>query len=385
MNHEMIRALCPAGAGADYDWAACCEAFPRLRALETTPQSPRYHAEGNVGIHTRMVLDALLASEHFRQATGQRRETLFLAALLHDLCKPETTVVDPVTGDIGQPGHSRRGAVDVRVLLWRAGVPFEQREAVCRIVAAHQVPFFAFDSRRGESPEFIARRLSWGLDLRDLVCVAGADMRGRVCEDQQARLDDIALFEQLAREDGCWDGPRAAASAHTRLMYARGAPLHLDTPLFQPPGSQVTVLSGLPASGKDTWVARHAAGREVVSFDDAKAELGLKHGDNDGLAAHRAVDKAKALLRRHEPFVWNATHLSDQMRGKTLDLLLAYDAQVRLVYLEVPCDTLLRRNAARDTTLRQKDLERMLHRWEVPQPWEAHDVRYETGLPTAKR
>jgi predicted kinase len=168
-------------------------------------------------------------------------------------------------------------------------------------------------------------------------------------------------------------------------MYARGAPLHLDTPLFQPPGSQVTVLSGLPASGKDTWVARHAAGREVVSFDDAKAELGLKHGDNDGLAAHRAVDKAKALLRRHEPFVWNATHLSDQMRGKTLDLLLAYDAQVRLVYLEVPCDTLFRRNAARDTTLRQKDLERMLHRWEVPQPWEAHDVRYETGLPTAKR
>jgi len=384
MNHDIIRALCPVDAGDGYDWAACCEVFPRLRALETTPQSPRYHAEGNVGIHTRLVLDALLASDHFRQSTGERRETLFLAALLHDLCKPETTVVDPLTGDIGQPGHSRRGAVDVRALLWRAGVPFALREAVCRIVAAHQVPFFAFDSHRGESPEFIARRLSWSLDLRDLVCVATADMRGRVCEDQQARLDDIALFEQLAREDGCWDGPRAAASAHTRLMYARGAALHLDTPLFQPPGSQVIVLSGLPASGKDTWVARHARDLEVVSFDDAKAELGLKHGQNDGLAAHRAVDKAKALLRRHEPFVWNATHLSDQMRAKTLDLLLAYDAQVRLVYLEVPCETLFRRNAARDTTLRQKDLERMLHRWEVPLPWEAHEVLYETA-PTANR
>jgi predicted kinase len=385
MNHETIRALCPKDAGAGYDWADCCEVFPRLRALEATPQSPRFHAEGNVGIHTRMVLDALLESDHFRQATGDRRQTLFLAALLHDLCKPETTVVDPATGDIGQPGHSRRGAVDVRALLWRAGVPFALREAVCRIVATHQVPFFAFDSHRGESPEFIGRRLSWSLALPDLVCVASADMQGRVCEDQQARLDDIALFEQLAREDGCWDGPRAAASAHTRLAYARGAPLHLDTPLFRPPGSRVTMLSGLPASGKDTWVARHAGDLEVVSFDDAKAELGLKHGENDGLAAHRAVDKAKALLRRHEPFVWNATHLSEQMRGKTLDLLLAYDAQVRLVYLEVPCDTLFRRNAARDTTLRQKDLERMLHRWEVPLPWEAHEVLYETGAPTAKR
>lgn len=376
MNYELIRALCPVKAGAGYDWTACCEVFPRLHALETTPQSPRYHAEGNVGIHTRMVLDALLECDHFRATSGARRETLFIAALLHDLCKPETTTVDPVTGEIGQPGHSRRGAVDVRALLWRAGVPFELREAVCRIIAVHQVPFFAFDSRRGESPEFIARRLSWSLDLPDLICVARADMRGRICADQQARLDDIALFEQLAREDGCWGIPRAAASAHTRLTYARGSAVHLDTPLFQVPGSQVTVLCGLPASGKDSWVARHARGIEVVSFDDAKAELGLKHGENDGLAAHRAVDKAKALLRRREPFVWNATHLSEQMRNKTLDLLYAYDAHVSLVYLEVPADTLFRRNARRDTTLKQRDLERMLHRWEVPLPWEAHEVRY---------
>jgi len=376
MNYELIRALCPVEAGAGYDWTACCEVFPRLHALEATPQSPRYHAEGNVGIHTRMVLDALLECDHFRAASGARRETLFLGALLHDLCKPETTTIDPVTGEIGQPGHSRRGAVDVRALFWRAGVPFELREAVCRIIAVHQVPFFAFDSRRGESPEFIARRLSWSLDLPDLICVARADMRGRICADQQARLDDIALFEQLAREDGCWGTPRAAASAHTRLTYARGSAVHLDTPLFQVPGSQVTVLCGLPASGKDSWVARHARGIEVVSFDDAKAELGLKHGENDGLAAHRAVDKAKALLRLREPFVWNATHLSEQMRNKTLDLLYAYDAHVSLVYLEVPADTLFRRNARRDTTLKQRDLERMLHRWEVPLPWEAHEVRY---------
>jgi len=384
MNHDDIRALCPPRTGAGYDWADCCEVFPRLRTLETTPQSPRYHAEGDVGIHTRMVLDALLDSPEFQAAQGSRREVLFLAALLHDLCKPETTVVDPVTGEVGQPGHSRRGAVDVRALLWRAGTPFDDREAICRIIAAHQVPFFAFDSRRGESPEFIARRLSWGVDLRDLVCVARADMQGRICVDQQARLDDITLFEQLAREDGCWAEPRAAATAHTRLMYARGAPLHIDTPLFQPPGSQVTVLSGLPASGKDSWIARHAKDLEVVSFDDAKAELGLRHGENDGMAAHHAVDKAKALLRRREPFVWNATHLSEQMRTKTLDLLYAYDANVTLVYLEVPSAVLFQRNGKRDTTLTQKDLERMLHRWELPLPWEAHAVRYDVTVGTAR-
>lgn len=376
MNYEQIKALCPTGTAGGYDWADCCEVFPRLARLETTPQSTRYHAEGNVGIHTRMVLDELLSLQYFQESTGARREVLFLAALLHDLCKPETTVVDPLTGDIGQPGHSRRGAVDVRALLWEAGAPFETREGICRIIAAHQVPFYAFDSRRGESPEFIARKLSWGVSLADLICMARSDMLGRICIDQQARLDDIDLFEELAREDACLVAPRQAASDHTRLMYARGAKLHLDSALFQAPGSKVIVLSGLPASGKDTWVSAHAPGLEVVSFDDAKAELGLRHGENDGMAAHHAVDKAKALLRKQAPFVWNATHLSEQMRTKTLDLLYAYDAEVRLVYLEAPRQVVFSRNQRRDSTLSNKDLARMLHRWEVPLPWEAHAVDY---------
>ena len=135
MNHEQILRLCPRSPGQGYDWADCCEVFPRLLALEHTPQNPRYHAEGNVGIHTRMVLDALLASAYFQAAGAERREVLFLAALLHDLCKPETTVIDPVTGEIGQPGHSRRGAVDVRVLLWRAALAAERAQDPQRALA----------------------------------------------------------------------------------------------------------------------------------------------------------------------------------------------------------------------------------------------------------
>lgn len=88
------------------------------------------------------------------------------------------------------------------------------------------------------------------------------------------------------------------------------------------------------------------------------------------------IDKAKTLLRKHAPFVWNATHLSEQMRSKTLDLLYAYNAQVRLVYLEAAHEVVFARNHKRDTTLSNKELARMLHRWEVPLPWEAHSVHY---------
>ncbi|MFV0673207.1 AAA family ATPase [Variovorax sp. tm] len=376
MNFDDLRALVPE-PGKGVDWTQCCELLPALLRLEETPQDPYYHAEGNVGIHTRMVLDALMQDEHYRRADADRRFVLFMACLLHDIAKPDTTVIDEASGRVGQPGHSRRGAVDVRVLMWKARVPFALREAVCRIIAVHQVPFHAFASRKGVRPEWLAHRLSWELSLPDLCCVARCDMLGRHYEKRADSMADIALFEQLAQEEGCWEGPRKMADAHTRLAYFRGADTSPDYPLFQNAGSQVTVMCGLPASGKNHWVAQHRKGWPVVSFDDARAELGLKHGENDGLAAHHAVDQAKALLRRQERFVWNATHLSQQMRTKTLDLLWAYHAHIELVYLEVPHPELMRRNRERDTTLSNAGIERMLHRWELPTPVEAHETVYE--------
>ncbi len=114
----------------------------------------------------------------------------------------------------------------------------------------------------------------------------------------------------------------------------------------------------------------------MVSFDDARDALGLRHGKNEGMVAHLAVDRAKALLRAQQPFIWNATHLSERMRQKTLDLLFAYHAEVEIVYLEQPRAELLRRNTKRDTSLTNRVLESMLHRWTLPLPTEAHHVRY---------
>lgn len=376
MTWKDVRALVPA-LGQSPDYAACLEAFPVLALAKATPQDPRHHAEGDVWTHTCMVVDALLALPQWRAASREDQETLFFAALLHDVSKHATTVVDPVTGAIGQPGHSRMGAIDARVLLWDAGMPFDQREAVCRLIAVHQWPFYVMaDLRSPRPPEFIVRQLSCRVSLPLLATLAEADMRGRICQDQARILDHIELFRELAREEGCYGQPRAFADAHTRVSYFRGADLHPDYPLFQEPGSKVTVMCGLPASGKDSWVATHRAGLPVVSFDDARAELGLAHGKNEGLVAHAATDKAKALLRSRSAFVWNATHLSQSMRDKTLDLLYAYGAEVEIVYLEQSRGELLRRNHRRDTSLSNKALLGMLRKWEVPVPTEAHRVSY---------
>jgi predicted kinase len=376
MQFDTLRALAPA-PGQSPDYAACLAAFPALELAKTTPQDPRYHGEGDVWTHTMMVVDALLALPQYQTASRADQEVVFLAALLHDVAKHSTTVIDPVTGAIGQPGHSRKGAIDARIALWDAGAPFAVREAVCRLISVHQVPFFALEgSRRGKPPEFIARELSWHVSLPMLAMLAEADMRGRICADAQRVLDNIALFCELARDDGCFEQPRAFADAHTAVSYFRGADVHPDYPLFQEPGSRVIVMSGLPASGKNTWVNAHYPDLPVISFDDAREELGLRHGKNEGKVAHLAIERARELLRRKTPFVWNATNLSELMRKKTLDLLYAYHAEVELVYLEKPRAELLRRNSRRDTSLSNKTLTGMLHRWDLPLPTEAHRVVY---------
>jgi predicted kinase len=373
-----LQALVPV-AGQAPDFQACLDAFPALEFAKKTSQSAVYHQEGDVWTHTKMVVECLLAMSEYQAAPRKEQEIVFLAALLHDVAKYSTTVIDPETGSIGQPGHSRRGAIDARIMLWDAGTPFDVREAVCRLINLHQVPFFALEkSRRHKTPEFIVRELSWQMSIPLLATLAEADMRGRICDDKQKVLDNIELFREMAREEGCYGQPRSFADEHTRVSYFRGADVHPDYPLFQEQGSRVTVMSGLPASGKNTWVATHHPDLPVISFDDTREQLGLRHGKNEGLVAHAAIDRAKELLRSKQTFVWNATNLSELMRKKCLDLLFSYNAEVRLVYLEKPRGELLRRNSKRDTTLSNKTLEGMLHRWDIPLPTEAHEIHYQT-------
>jgi predicted kinase len=362
------------------DWKLCLDAIPDLEKLARTPQDPFYHAEGDVWTHTQMVVRAMLESNTWQSANASDRRVLFFACLLHDIAKPATTVVetDGARLKIGQPGHSARGAIDARILLWRAGLAFAEREAVCRLISVHQLPFFALKSNRaGHTPEFLVRKLSNELSISHLAALAEADMRGRHYIDQASVLDDIELFRELARGENCFDQAYAFADPFTRQRYCAGEAIDPQSSYFREPGSEVIVLSGLPASGKDRWVQDNAKNLPIISFDDARAELGLKHGDNDGLAAHHAKDKAKALLRESAPFVWNATHLSRSMRSKTLDLLHAYHARTTVVYLEQSETTLLSRNHKRDSTLSNSALTQLLYRWDVVLPTEAHEVRYE--------
>ena len=370
-------------SGSVSEFEQFIELFPLLKELATTPQDKYYHGEGDVWTHTKMVCEALFTLPEYQSANYRDKFVMFYSALLHDISKPACTKFED-NGKISSAGHSKRGAIDSRIMLWKAGVPFDIREDIVNIIATHQVPFFAFADKAKpgvdkpiRTPEYIAHQLSWQLPLNLLINVATADMIGRYFPEKQNSLDDIELFKVVAQEQNCYTQPKQFPDEFTKLEYFRttGA-ISPDYPFFKEKGSEVIVLSGLPAVGKNTWVEKNAKGLEVLSFDDAKEALGLVQGDNVGKAVHMVTDRAKELLRKKEPFVWNATHLSSQMRNKTLDLLFRYDAVVNLVYLEAPEEEIKHRNSQRDTTLPNSKIDEMLFKWEVPTKLEAHSVTF---------
>ncbi|MFH1918384.1 MAG: AAA family ATPase [Planctomycetota bacterium] len=101
-------------------------------------------------------------------------------------------------------------------------------------------------------------------------------------------------------------------------------------------------MSGLPATGKDHWIAEHAADWPVVSLDTIRNDLGISPGDNQGAVVATAKEKARGHLRRSEPFVWNATNTTRPMRAQLVSLFHQYRARIRIVYAETCWEELLR-------------------------------------------
>ncbi len=352
------------------DWSFSPDALaalPFAAALAQTPQSPKWHAEGDVLIHTGMVLTELADMPAWRALMPRVREELWLACLLHDIGKPACTRT--VDGRITSRGHSRKGAVLARGLLWRAGLPVERRERICGLIAQHQLPFFCIDQDDAER-RVIAT--SWTLRCDHLALIAEADIRGRIGPDLGSVLDQIALFSALAEELGCLDRPFPFDSDHARVLFAADPRRHYLAPAHFAPTCTVTVMHGLPGAGKDTWLARHAPALPMVSLDGLRDELGVGPADDQGRVRQLARERVRVHLRAGTDFAFNATNLSAERRRPWLELMRAYGAAIRLVCCEAPPEILRRQNRDRADFVPERVIRRMIARWETPTLLEGH-------------
>ncbi len=134
---------------------AIAASFPELEALAATEQDPEWHPEGNVWVHTLMVVDA--AASVIGRGTwkliGAEPLHVMLGALVHDLGKPATTeraLKDGILRTVS-PRHEAEGETPARALLSRLTFGEDAERAALAIVRWHLSPgslYYALE--RGE-------------------------------------------------------------------------------------------------------------------------------------------------------------------------------------------------------------------------------------------
>lgn len=345
--------------------------FPELEILKCVPQNPRYHGEGDVYRHTELVCRELVKPEPWAALTEKEQELLFLAGAFHDIGKASCTRM--VDGNWTSPRHTMVGEQVFRAMAYRQqerfGLTWKERETVARLIRSHGLPVWFW---KRQHPEKDILKAAQHVPMELLSLLAQADSRGRQCEDPGALQEYVELFDEYIRELGVSRTAYPFANAWTRYQYFHKDSLGPGSQLYDDTEFDVWMMCGLPLSGKDTWIAGHGEGRPVISLDDIRQEYGISPRKSSSKAAHIAIERAKQLLRRKEPFIWSATNLMQETRQRLCGLFSGYGARVRLVYLEVPYRELLRRNEKRERYVPVKVLEQMIDRLEMPASWEGY-------------
>ena len=160
--------------------------FPELQALRGVGQSPDWHPEGDVWVHSLLAVDA--AAELRDSLPEEDREVILFSALLHDVGKPETTITPGMVAADEAPaemlwtahGHDRKGMAPADEFMQRltgAEGGKKLRRKVTRLVGEHMQPWglTSGEAKQGAWSRLHRRLGADGVTLRHLASVCQCD------------------------------------------------------------------------------------------------------------------------------------------------------------------------------------------------------------------
>ena len=179
--------------------------WPEMHALIDCPQEPEWHPEGDVWIHSGLVIDE--ARKLIDDLPHAKKLAVMLGALCHDFGKPATTRIEG--GRIRSLGHEEAGIKPTEDFLTRLNLctidGYDVRKQVIALVADHLAPAHFYKSHeKGEQVSDGAfRRLAQRVEPDLLYRVARADCLGRTgnfapdaMEWFITKVNDLAIAEK---------------------------------------------------------------------------------------------------------------------------------------------------------------------------------------------
>jgi tRNA nucleotidyltransferase (CCA-adding enzyme) len=188
---------------ADTGWL---KHFPEIEKMRGVPQDPEWHPEGDVAIHTMLVLNEAARIAERDGLAGDDRAVLMFAALAHDFAKADTTALRDRDGQMRWTswGHEPAGGPRAREFLTRIGIKNSIVEQVVKLVENH----LAHSSIGLDVTPRAVRRLAVRLapaSIAQLVRLIEADASGRPprprgLPESAARIRDMAASQSVGEK-----------------------------------------------------------------------------------------------------------------------------------------------------------------------------------------
>lgn len=373
--------------------------FPLLSEYKNTEQDKLWHSEGDVEIHTNMVIDEAYSLIQSENIGNDKAKILVLAALFHDYGKPLCT--KPVLIDnkerIGAQNHEEFGAS--RLLF--IDPPFDLSQAdwmrVIQLVAYHHFPKRLVIKNMGRSQYTKLSRQVKDIDL--LYYLEVADMKGRTCEDKDKQLEIMDVFQMFAIDYNIWNedpyknnlslvknkfpelvNPDFIAN-QMASRYEDNQIHMLEEELSRAYGyketqSHLVVFCGLPGAGKSTYIKDNLDGYEIVSLDKIRESIAKSRSNQDlnDEVVRVAHEQLKSLLREKKNIVWDATNFRKDFRGKICAVGFNYKAYVEIVFLHKPLSMVLKQNKSRTHVVPMEAIIDQVEKFQIPDVDEAHQL-----------
>ena len=167
--------------------------FPEPEALIGVEQNAKHHAEGDVWVHTMMVLDEAAK----RREKAKKPLALMLAALTHDFGKAVCT--ESIGGEIHAYGHEEKGLPIIETFLKRLTSEKELIADVLNLASLHMQP--NTKAAHGSSVKSTNKMFWEAREPHDLILLALSDAYGKIAprpffDTEPFLTERLAIYEE---------------------------------------------------------------------------------------------------------------------------------------------------------------------------------------------
>lgn len=189
LNHHLLQDEAPSQYVSQISGLPFFKEYPyiMLYKLKETQQSPVHHPEGSVWQHTMLVLDHAASVKN----KSHNPRILMWAALLHDIGKPDTTILRK--GRITCYGHDKKGYELAKEFLHALTDDVEFIEDTAGLVRWHMQMLFVLKNL----PFMDIQCMKKNTDVHEVGLLGFCDRIGRLHTNRQEEEKNLLTFLQI--------------------------------------------------------------------------------------------------------------------------------------------------------------------------------------------